>query len=427
MNQLKTTLTYILFSMISTFSMSLYILADTFFIAYGVGPTGIAALNVVLPVYNLLFAISLMIGIGSATLYTLHKEEHASIFFSSIRLAIYFGIAFTLAGTFFSKEIVTLLQGNEAVIPYASTYVRILLYYAVFFMLNNVITPFVRNDHNPKLASIAMIVASFSNIILDYILIIHFNLGMAGAAIATGISPIISLSILYRHRMFRQRTITMRKTTIRHYPFYLVGQGGIGALIIEISSGITIIAINTFLFSLSDESSVAIYGIIANVSLVIIGLFVGIGQGIQPIISRLHKDQETSGKAQSLLIALAIALIIASTLNLAHWVFPNALSHVFLSSNPQLALQLSDAARLYFPSFLFAGINIVIVSYFQAQLLSKPGILITMLRGAIGTLIILPFAAQYFGLSGIFLTVTLVEGVTFILSAFLLKTHLKNQ
>ena len=426
MKQLKTTLNYIFFSMLSTFSMSLYILADTFFIAYGVGPTGIAALNVVLPVYNLLFAISLMIGIGSATLYSLHKEHHPAIFSSSIRIATYIGIAFTLAGAFFSKEIVLLLQGNDAIIPYASTYVRILLYYAIFFMLNNVLTPFVRNDHNPKLASFAMVVASFSNIILDYILIIHLNLGMAGAAIATGISPIISLAILYRHRFFKQRTVTMVKQPLQKYPLSLVSQGGIGALIIELSSGITIIAINTYLFALSDESSVAIYGIIANVSLVIIGLFVGIGQGIQPIISRLHRDQRHREKTQSLLLALAIALLIASLLNLAHSLFPNILSSVFLSSNPELANQLAEAAQLYFPSFVFAGINIVIVSYFQAMLLSKPGILITMLRGAIGTLLILPIAAHFFGLQGIFLTVTLVESVAFILSAILIKLHLKK-
>lgn len=146
---------YVSQNILGMVGMSLYILADTFFISKAVGSNGITALNLVLPVYNLIFAIGAMIGVGSAIRYVVEKNKgdtsSESYFFHALLWCIMISIIFILIGIFIPDRLVGLLGGDSAIINTGKNYTRIFMLFTPFFMCNYVCNAFVRNDGAPSL------------------------------------------------------------------------------------------------------------------------------------------------------------------------------------------------------------------------------------------------------------------------------------
>lgn len=190
-----------------------------------------------------------------------------------------------MAGLLFPYQIAALLGADESILPLTGIYLRILLMFAPMFMLNNLLICFVRNDKKPQLSMAAMLVGSLSNIVLDYVFIFPLGLGMAGAAFATGVAPVVSMLILSRH--FRRKENQFHLCRIRPSLKRIrdISALGVSALIVEVSSGIVMIVFNFLILKDSGNLGVAAYGILANIALVLISIFTGISQGVQPILS----------------------------------------------------------------------------------------------------------------------------------------------
>lgn len=195
---------YTFLSVLGTLGVSCYILADTFFVSKGLGTSGLAALNLAIPVYNFIHGTGLMLGMGGATRFSVcksqnRKEDVNRIYTNTIYLAVLFSAVFTLPGILCSDRLALLLGADLSVLEMTNTYLRWLLLFSPAFILNDVLLCFVRNDESPQLAMIAMLIGSFSNIILDYIFIFPMKMGILGAIFATGLSPIISIVMMSPH------------------------------------------------------------------------------------------------------------------------------------------------------------------------------------------------------------------------------------
>ena len=147
---------YVSQNMLGMLGMSLYILADTYFISRAVGPNGIAALNLVLPLYNLIFAIGAMIGIGSAIRFVVERNKKnpdaAGYFFHALAWAGIISILFIMVGIFLPDKLVALLGGDATIVATGTSYTRIFMLFTPFFMWNHICNAFVRNDGNPSIA-----------------------------------------------------------------------------------------------------------------------------------------------------------------------------------------------------------------------------------------------------------------------------------
>ncbi|MEF9919373.1 MAG: MATE family efflux transporter, partial [Eubacterium sp.] len=181
--------------------LSGYILADTFFVAKGLGASGLAALNIALPIYSFVKGSGLLFGMGGATKYMIQKSQGENlkanqIFTQVMLMTLCVSIGFFTIGLFLSGQIATLLGADEMVLDMCRTYLQVTLLFAPLYMLNNGLLCFIRNDGAPQLSMYAMLVGSLSNIVLDYIFIFPFKMGMFGAAFATGLAPAISIVIL---------------------------------------------------------------------------------------------------------------------------------------------------------------------------------------------------------------------------------------
>lgn len=197
----KEFLRYVSLNVLGMIGLSCYILADTCFVSLGLGVNGLAALNLAIPVYSFIHGSGLMLGMGGATRYSFlisqGKAEQGNLTFTNtIIVSTCFAVFFVITGIFFSETITRLLGADEAVFQMSRTYLKVLLLFAPLFLLNNVLLCFIRNDGAPQLTMMAMLGGSLSNIILDYIFIFPFGMGIFGAVLATGLAPVVSIIIL---------------------------------------------------------------------------------------------------------------------------------------------------------------------------------------------------------------------------------------
>ena len=163
---------YMLQSVAGMIGISIYILADTFFISVCEGANGLAVLNLILPVYGLMYAIGAMIGIGSATRYSIRKAQgqNTDYFFTqSITWSVICSIPFILVGIFAPEPFLALLGADAKLIALGKTYLRIAMMGAPFFMCNYTFTAFARNDNATSTAMLGSISGSMFNILFDYI------------------------------------------------------------------------------------------------------------------------------------------------------------------------------------------------------------------------------------------------------------------
>ncbi|MFL2100884.1 MATE family efflux transporter [Desemzia sp. FAM 23989] len=428
----KSFLHYVSLSLFSMLGLSLYILADTFFVANGVGQDGLTALNVVIPVYNVVNGIGLMLGMGGATLYAISHgekriEKSNQIFTSTLVIGLIVGILLTVLGFLFMDPLMALLGATGKIVPLAKEYFSVIVFFALFFIVNNIVVCFVRNDGNPNLAMTGMLVGSLANIVLDYLFIFPLQMGMIGAALATATSPIISLLILTLHKRSPRRNLAFASFKWKSTDFTSIFSIGFPSFITEFSSGLVIFMFNKIILDLVGNIGVAAYGIIANISLVCIGIFTGIGQGIQPIAS-VHFGAKNHKHVLHLMVyGFSTALFFGILFYGAGLLYSDTIIQWFNGENdPLLASITKEGIKLYFTAFLFMGINIVTIAFFSAVAKPRQSFILSLLRGLILIVPILFLLASFFDLTGVWLTMPVTEGLTLILTLVFL-THYFNK
>ena len=386
--------------------LSCYILADTFFVSQGMGTDGLAALNLAIPIYSFIHGSGLMIGMGGGTKYSIRQSQKDSdaanqTFTHALLLAAVFAAAFVLAGIFLPGKIAALFGAQGAVFEMSQTYLRVILLFAPAFLLNNVLLCFVRNDGAPQLAMAGMIGGSLSNVVLDWVFIFPCGWGIFGAAFATGLAPMISMAILSPHWLRRKNRFRPVGCRISARMCGGILSSGVPSLVTEVSSGVVIIVFNSILMDLAGNTGVAAYGVIANLSLVVIAVYTGIAQGIQPIISSSYGRGEA--KTVSAILRYAVITMLAFSVVIYAGILFGApqIAAVFNSEGDPQLQQIAEAGlRLYFTACPFAGFNVVISMYFTSTERPIPAHVISLLRGF---LIIVPMAfllSHLIGLTG---------------------------
>lgn len=254
---------YAAMNILGMIGISCYILADTYFVAQGLGSLGLAALNIAIPAYNLMNGIGLMLGVGAATQYTIARAQNDrrqadSVFTHAAALGLLLGLLFLLGGLCFAKPLAGLLGADAQTLGMTTTYLRMLWCFGPFFVMNNVLLAFTRNDGAPTVAMCGMIAGSLFNIVFDYIFIFPCGLGMFGAALATGFSPFVSILVLLTHLRRPSRGFHLVKTPLRVSRVPSLCAPGLSSLIGEIASGVVLLLFNLVLLRLSGNTGVAL-------------------------------------------------------------------------------------------------------------------------------------------------------------------------
>lgn len=423
MNEIKG---YVTRSVLSTLGLSLYILADTFFIANGVGVLGLAALNIALPLFNLLTGLGLLLGMGGATLFTL-KGRRGDYFSQLLIVGAAIGLFFTIIGVFFSYDLALLLGASRATVELTVMYMRFILVMAPFFILNNLCLAFIRNDQNPQLAMKAMICSSLFNIVFDYIFVFPMNLGMAGAALATVLSPILSLMILSTHRKFSKRQLSLTWSIPELRTITKSVQLGLSSFLAEMSTGVSILVFNQVLIGLGGDIAIAAYGVLANILVVALSLFTGVAQGIQPLISRAVNKGDTPTVKKVLNFGLRTSFLMAVGLYLLLFFLKYPIISAFNRENDPILIQLAAAGiPIFFLSLFGSSFNVVFSIFFSAIGRAKQAFALALFRGYIFLIPLVIVLAGIFGLTGAWVSLPVTEGATLLFSFFFLRQYDKS-
>lgn len=415
---------YLLPNILAMIGTSCYILADTFFISLSQGPNGITALNLVLPLYGLIFALGSMIGIGSATRYALGKgsntPDYHLYFSNSIIWTLLVGAVFVALGVAVPDGVLRLMGADDTISQVGHNYIRIVLCFAPLFMLNFTCTAFVRNDGAPRIAMAATLLSGLFNILFDYLLMFPLGLGMTGAALATGFSPVVSMSICLLHYLSPRNTIRLTPTLPSLRRLLSACQLGVVAFVGEMSSGVTTMVFNFILLHLAGNAAVAAYGIVANIALVGVALFNGISQGLQPLASACHGSGDTQGQSRIYRHSMFIGLCVSAVVVAVVVTFAGTLVAVF---NSQHSAQLADYAipglRLYFLGFLFAGANIVKSGFYSATGRGRESSILALCRGVVAIVAFAFLLSHLFGITGVWLAFPAAELFTLLLGLVL--------
>lgn len=413
-------LKYVSLNILGMIGFSCYILADTFFIADALNSTGLAALNIAIPSYSIIQATGLMLGIGGATKYSMYKAQKntkssAEIFTNTILTGITLSLLFALIGIFFSEQISYLLGADHETIEYTNIYIKVLLLFSPLFILNNIMLAYTRNDGNPQLSMAAMLSSSFSNIILDFIFIFPLNMGIFGAALATGISAAISLCILLTYLFSGKCGIKIKLAPIKKENLKSIVSLGISSFITEMASGVVIAVFNLVIFSIEGNTGIAAYGIVANTALVVISVFTGAAQGIQPIVSGYYAVSDIKAMKKVLLYSVITAFIISSVIYAAVFVFSDNIISVFNSENDLSLIPIAKMGlNIYFIGFFFAGFNITASAFLSAREEAATAFAVSLIRGFIAILPSVFILSAILGIKGVWLSFAAAEFITFI-------------
>ncbi len=422
---------YIAANVLAMVGMSCYILADTFFISLAQGADGITALNLTLPVYNLMFAIGSMVGIGSATRFTIGKAagtEDADYYFSNgLFWILCFSLIFMAIGILAPDGLLRLFGADERIVCVGKNYLRIALLFAPFFMTNYLFTAFTRNDGAPRTAMLATLLSSLFNIVFDYILMFPLGLGMIGAALATAISPLISMGICMSHFLSMKNTVRFlwKKPSLRRLLASM--KLGVAAFVGEFASGVTTMVFNYLLLALVGNVAVAAYGVIANLALVGVAIFNGISQGIQPLASDARGRGQSEEMRYIIGYALRVGLVLALCLYAAVCLFAPQFVAVFNSEHSvELARYAVVGLRIYFVGFFFASINLIGTGYLSAVGQGKESSMIAIVRGVIMIVLLAFLLSRIWGMIGVWLAFPVTEGICAIATLGVLS-HMKKQ
>ena len=304
-------------------------------------------------------------------------------------------------------------------------YIKMILLFSPMFMLNNVLLGFVRNDNHPRLAMIAMLMGSLFNIVFDYIFIFPFNMGIFGTVLATVFSPIVSILILSALFIKKKNTFFIIKPNISFRKFFEISSLGVSFLITEVSSGFVILSFNIIILNIAGDVGVAAYGITANIALVIIAIFTGMGQGVQPIISINYNNQDNINKIYKYAVILSTSISIF--VYIITYLFANEITSIFNRDNIEELQRISvNGLRIYFTAFIFVGYNIITCVYFSSRDKAKQAFIISILRGFIFIMPSIFILSSIFNMTGVWLSFPVAEILTSIF-AFLFFINSRNK
>ena len=395
--------------------LSCYILIDTLFISLALGAPGLAALNLSISVFSIISGVGQMIGIGGGTDFSLRLGEgkdanaafRAALVCSAAASAVFF-----LIGLFFSRPLSLLLGADQITLDMTNTYVKITLLFAPCHILNATLQAFVRNDGAPKLAMASMLTSSAANIVLDYLFMFPFQMGMFGAVLATGLSALLSILVLSVFLFSPRCSLRLSRNHASLHEMLRLLSYGLSALIGELASAFSLLAFNLILMRIGGYVSVAAYGIIANAALVASAIFTGVGQGMQPLASKAYGCRDQAALARLKRYTQHAVLYMGILLFAFVYAFASPIASVFNhESNPQLQTIAQTGLRLYFSGYLFAGFNIVASAYLSAMSRAVHALVISLLRSCMLLIPVVWIMSCLLLISGVWLSFPVTEAI----------------
>lgn len=405
---------------------AIYIITDTLMIGKGIGEEGLVALNLLLPIFSAYFGIGYLFGVGGSVLLSVAKgkkdeDEQKRIFSTTVTVAAVTGVLVSLIPFIMQNKLYRILGATDENIRITREYGSIMFAFGWVYILQTVINCFVRNDEAPRRSMAGTIVGSCTNVVLDYIFIYKCNMGMSGAIIATVIGNALNMLIAASHLLSRNNNL--------HYGIGSISIGRVKKIIIngaspcfnEVAWGIVVFVFNLQIVKYFGNYGLVIYSIISNTLIVTNSFMNSAGNAMQPLVLYSIGAGNKERVRKFTKIGFVTITIFAIIMYGVIYGFTNRLIHLFVKPSEIVVKEGIPAIRIYFLSMFFAMVNVYFSVYFQAALKSVYAMIISLLRGFGVTILFVIIIPLIFGASSVWWVMLLSEGVTMIVTLFLLS------
>ncbi|MEF1249710.1 MATE family efflux transporter [Vibrio owensii] len=410
---------------------SLFIMGDALFIGLGVGPDGLGAIALVIPPFSIFTAIAMMVGIGGAAKMSIEigkgNTESSQMWFSqSMLITTLLSIITVTLALIWLDELIALMGASGNLAQLAHDYLIVLLPFFVLYSLAWVLSCFVRNDTNPKLATYAMSIGAITNLAFDYLFIIEMNMGMKGAAYGTAIAQAVIALILLTHFVGKKGSLEFSLKGIGLSKTKEILSIGTPTFFIEVTSAMTIVLFNYVLLSQFGESHIIAYGLTTNVGVFALFVMVGIAQACQPIISFNHGAGRPERIDEILKLGMKAAMGSGTVFLLGIWLSAPLIASIYLGNANDLIPIAASALTFYFFGVPLMGLNMVIANLFQAIAKPKQATLISLCRGFVFVALGVLLLPKFFPQDGIWASIVFAETLTAVISLSMLFNYRKR-
>ena len=411
---------------------SIYGVVDGLFVSNFVGKTAFAAINLVMPVDMIFGGVGFMLGTGGSALVakTLgeQKTERANQYFTMmVSITIIVGTILSIVGIVIMRPVSIWLGADEAMLPNCVLYGRIMMGFSMSFMLQNALQGFLITAEKPTLGLASNVAAGLTNMVLDALFIVVFKWGVAGAAIATGLSQCVGgiIPLIYFLRPNASR-LRLAKTKLEARPIIKSCTNGASEMVSSVTSSVVGMLYNFQLLKYAGENGVASYGVLMYIQFIFVAVFIGYSMGSAPIVS-YHYGAKNHMELKNLLCKSVVLMVsIGGGMVLAAQILAVPLSRLFVGYDGTLYEMTVHALRISTLSFLIVGFNIFASSFFTALNNGGVSAAISFLRTFIFKLAAVLLLPLLLGLDGIWWAEVSAEIFAFTLSVIFLLVNRKK-
>lgn len=378
---------YVLPSVGAMFVSYLYVVVDGIFVGQGIGAVALASVNIAVPFTEIMTALVSMITIGGAAVTAIrlgrgNVEQANEAFMTSALLIVIAAAGTTSLGIFLPEQIARLFGATDALIAGTVDYIRWYSVFSIFFALSVLLSVFVRNDGAPRLAFWGMIAGAVGNIFLDWLFIFPLQMGIMGAAIASGLGQAFSFIVLATH-FFRKRGVLrfrLRGFRLKRVLSGKVLKRGLPEFVVQMSMPVTVFCFNQAVLNYMGEDSLSAFAIISYLLNLLLGIFFGVSQGVQPLIGKSFGERKFRDADAYFRAGVAINLALSAGIYLLLLPFGHAVLKLF-TMDAAIVAEAYQILVIYGLSFLPASVNIVYTTYFLSTQNTAQALAVAVGRG----------------------------------------------
>lgn len=373
---------------------SIYGLVDMAMVGQYHGPDGAAAMAVIAPVWNIVYSLGLLAGIGGSVLYSFQKggsssRGSANAYFTAavvgggiLSLLLWVGI------WLWEEPLLRFFGADQTLLPLAKAYLLPVKFSIPVFLFTQIISAFLRNDSHPSLATRAVLIGGIFNVAGDWFFVFALDMGILGAGLATAMGAVLSLGVMLTHFRSPQNTLSFAPFSPRLWGKIL--RTGFSTFFIDIAMGILSLLFNRQIMTWLGTDALAVYGVIINISTFVQCCAYGVGQAAQPILSQNFGARLFSRIRSLVRYNLITVFLISLVWLVLVMAFPNGFIRLFMAPTPAVLAIAPFIIRCYGLSFLFLPLNVYATYYFQAILRPGTSFAVSFARGmAVSGLLIL--------------------------------------
>lgn len=381
----------------SAMIISVYSIVDTAMVGQYHGPQGTAALAVVAPVWNIIYSLGLLMGIGGSVIFSTKRGSERSdgsenqYFTSAVTGAVILSILAWGGIMCFERPILTFFGADESLLALAQEYMRPIKYVFPLFLFNQMLAAFLRNDGAPALATLGVLSGGIFNVLGDYFFVFTCDMGIYGAGLATAIGSCISFLVMLTHFFSKKNTLRLVHPERLARKLREITVTGFSTFFIDVAMGILTVLFNRQIMRYLGADALAVYGPIIQVSTFVQCCAYSVGQAAQPIISTNFGAGKGERIKETLRLALWTTVFFGVFWTALSMACPNVYIRIFMAPTPEILNMAPAIVRTYALSFLLLPFNIFSTYYFQAIMKPKAAFVVSVARGLVisGILILL--------------------------------------